>query len=177
MVFALLLCRDRLVRAGKRGVHGVPRQARAFDPAREFTHAGEDRELAELRGVRAGSAGRQHVMEALEELLGLVEGLPLKARGHHRSRGPGDGAARTLEADITDHAVLNVQVDSDLIAAERVVARGRPVGPLELLEIAGLPVMVEDDLLVELAQLGHQRKISRTSWSPATSAPNSSRVL
>src|SRR4029453_2861689 len=117
------------------------------------------------------------VMEALEELLGLVKGLPLKARGHHRSRGPGNGASRTLEADITDYSVFDIQVDPDLIAAERVVARGRPVGPLELLEIAGLPVMVEDDLLVELAQLGHQRKIPRTSWSPATRASSSSRVF
>src|SRR5260370_13570001 len=107
-------------------------------------------------------------MEALEELLGLVEGLPFKARGHHRSRGPGDGAARTLEADITDHSVLDVQVDPDLIAAERVVARGRQVGPLELLEIAVLPVMLENALLVSIYTHRPQRTTHHTSLRPAT---------
>src|SRR5216684_1304626 len=173
IALALLLGRDRLVLAGERGADRVPGQGRALDAARELAHAGEDGELAELGGGAAVPRRRQHVVEPAEELVCLADGLAFEARGHHRGGRLGDGAARALEADIADHARLDVEVDPDLVPAEGVVALRGPVGPVEPPEVARLPVVVEDDLLVQLAQFGHHPKISRTSRSPAPSASSS----
>ena len=50
-------------------------------------------------------------------------------------------------------------------------------GRTELAEAARALRVVEDDLLVELAQVRHQAKNSSTRWIPATSASTSSAPL
>ena len=86
----------------------------------------------------------------------LVEGLALHRRRHHRGRRLADRAALAADADVGDHAVVDVEVDDDLVAAERVEAldpRGR-----RRLELAPVPrgaVVVEDDLSVEVFEAGH----------------------
>src|SRR4029079_15207226 len=67
------------------GARRVPRERRALDAHRELTDAREDRELAESLGVglHVGRTG-EHVVEAREERLGVLERLPLEGVGHDR---------------------------------------------------------------------------------------------
>jgi len=48
---------------------------------------------------------------------------------------------------------VDVEVQPELVAAERVVALGAPVRSLGTVLVPGVPVVVEDDLLVELAKI------------------------
>ena len=79
--------------------------------------------------------------------------------------------------------------DRDPVAAERVQPLRAVRRPLERPEVAGPLAVVEHHLLVEIRELRHvltvaspaggpgQANISRTAWSPRTSASTSSRVL
>ena len=63
------------------------------------------------------------------------------------------------------------------VAAERVVPPRRPRRMLEGAEVPRPLVVVEDDFLVQLAEVRHQPKTSRTLWRPRTNTSTSSRVL
>src|SRR5262249_45891570 len=128
----------------------MPREARTLDAHRKLTDAGEDRQLPHVvnRSVRRR---RNHLAEALEQLLDLAERLPLPALGHDRSRRLRDGAARPLEARVLDAAIPNAQIDSQPVAAERVVALGL-LSSLDRMKIAGAPVVIEDHFLIQLLQ-------------------------
>ncbi len=130
-------------------------------------------QLAELDALLLGDPG-EHVVEDLEELPRLGDALALDRLGHQRGRGGADGAAVALEADLLDDPVLDPQVDLDDVAAQRVVAVGGAGRAVHGVAVPGLLVVVEDDLLVELAQIGHQPKTSRTFSRPATRASISS---
>ena len=82
------------------------------------------------------------------------------------------------ERDVFDQTVTaEFDVDRQLVAAQGIVAvrlGGRIVGRAK---ISRTFAMVEDDLLIELAQIVHQPKISDTSLSAAISASISARVL
>src|SRR5437667_4818954 len=168
----------RLCFARQRRVQRVPRQRRALDATGELTHPGEDGELTELRrSPLAGLALGQHCAKPLEDLFGLGHRLALEVGRHHRSRGPGDSATRTLKADVTDELVLSHDLNRHAVTAERVVALrslGRTRQPPE---VPRLPVVIEDDLLIQLAELGHHPKTSRTLPSPLARASISSCVL
>src|ERR1700687_4173065 len=116
-------------------------------------------------------------MESPEQRFRLRLRLPFQAGGHQRSRGFGNSAARTLEADIPDHIPVQLYVDDDLVAAERVVTFRLPVRRFQDLEVARLLVMVENDFLIEILQIRHQPNTSMTLWMPAARAWISSRVL
>jgi hypothetical protein len=49
-----------------------------------------------------------------------------------------------------------------MVAAERVVTLGHPVRLVQSTEVPRPLVMVEDDLLVEVLEVGHHTKILRT---------------
>ncbi len=87
----------------------------------------------------------------------LVDGLALDCGGHHRRRGLADGT--TLPADLEvghDALVVDVQVEHDLVAAQRVEAfDAMGGGNLQLAAVAGAAVVVEDDLAVEVFEVGH----------------------
>ena len=75
----------------------------------------------------------------------------LERLGHQRRRGLGDGAAGAFEGDVADRAVVELHVDLQPVAAQRVVALGawrRSIGA----EVPRPPVVVEDHFLVELGQ-------------------------
>src|SRR5262249_28337735 len=143
---------------GEGGAGGVPGEHRALDPARELADAGEGRQLAQggVRRLVSSRRSRQHRVEALDDLPGLPERLALEARGHHRRRRLRDGAARALKADVADDAVADVELDGDAIAAEGVVPLHRARGRGQGTEVPWPPMMVEDHLLVEVAELRHQ---------------------
>ena len=60
---------------------------------------------------------------------------------------------------------------------KRVVAFRFPIRSFQLLKVAWLFTVVEDDLLVEFAKVGHQPNISMALWIAPTSASISSFVL
>ena len=68
-------------------------------------------------------------------------------------------------------------VHGDLVAAERVPPLGMSGGIGNLPEVPGCPVVVQDDVLVQLAHRGHQPNSSRARWRPRTSASASASVL
>src|SRR5687767_5707747 len=153
----------------------MPREARAFHPDGKLPNAGKDRELAQTVEWRVRWR-RDHVVKAIEKRLGLGERLSFHAVGHERCGCLRDRAPRALEAGVLDDAVLQTQIYDEPIAAERVVAfRFAPVR--DRAEVPRPPVVVEDDLLIELLEIGAHANTSRTRCSAPASTSSSSRVL
>jgi hypothetical protein len=89
--------------------------------------------------------------------LRLLARLPLDGLRHHARRRLRDGAARPDETQIAHHAVVHQHVDGELVAAQRVEPFGDAVRAFQLLKVARLLVVVEDDLLIKLTQFRHMR--------------------
>src|SRR5262245_8491679 len=114
-------------------------------------------------------------MERAEQRIRLGLGLALQELGHQRGRRGRNRAAAALERDVVDDALVReLEVDRDLVAAQRVVALGRAVGVGRMAEIARPLAVVEDDFLIEVAEVRHQANSSLTFLSAATSASASS---
>src|SRR3989304_1095048 len=124
----------------------VPGQDGALDPNGELFNPGKYRKLAEINRIALLVAlpGDQ-VVKSLKKPLGFGAGLSLPAVGHHRCGGPGNRAARPLKTDAANHIILHLDVERDLVAAQRVMPLRRPVGALQcakvawLLAVAGTP--------------------------------------
>src|SRR5205807_1768685 len=112
----------------------------------------------------------------VEQAAGLLDGQPLERIGHQRRGGGRNGTARALEGDIPDAAIREIQEDRDPVATERVVPLGPAGGAGERPEVAGPPVVIEDHLLVEVAQVAHPNS-SRARRRAAARASTSSGVL
>ena len=67
------------------------------------------------------------LLELLEIIARLGHGFAFDLLGHHGSGGLGNGAAGALKADVADDAVLQLEKNGEVIAAQRVV-RPRPGG-------------------------------------------------
>ena len=106
-------------------------------------------------------------MEPLEQRLRLLPRLALDRRGHQRSRGPGDRAARALERDVADHVAIQLEPDRQLVAAERVVPFGPAVGVVHDPVVPGRAVVLQDDVLVELGEARHQPNTFRARSTPS----------
>src|SRR5690606_26129561 len=78
----------------------------------------------------------------------------------------GDRAARALEADVRDFAVVEAHVQREPITAKRIHGVDDAVRARQLAEVTRLAVVVEDDLAVELVELAHA-KISWARFKPA----------
>src|SRR5258708_14962897 len=115
-------------------------------------------------------------MKGVKESIGLICRFALHQRAHHGRRRFRDGAAAASEPYVLDPVAVESHEDGVVITAEWVVAVD-PFGIRELPVVSRIPVVIEDDLLVKLAKIRHQRKTSMTLLSPATSASASSRVL
>ncbi len=116
-------------------------------------------------------------MEPLEQRLGLRAGLALDGPGHEGGRGPRDGASGAPKADVADHVAVHPDPDGQFVPAQRIVPVGLPVRILHDAEISRRAIVLEDDVLVELAETRHQAKTLRTRRSPRTRASTSARVL
>ena len=92
-------------------------------------------------------------MELGEEAVRLVDRLAFQHLGHQRGGGGRDRAAAALEADIGDLVAVDREIDRDPVAAQRVVAARQMRRVFERVEIARVPAVVEDDVLVQLAQI------------------------
>src|SRR5262249_41938317 len=97
--------------------------------------------------------------------------------GHHGGRCFGNRAAGSLEARDVDSIVLYPQVHAHAIAAQRIESLGLAISALRPPVVAGRSTVVDDEILIQLAQLGNHRSTSRAVRRPRTSAPTSSCVL
>src|SRR5690606_15128156 len=139
-------------------------------------HPRQRLELAE-RNV-PGLAPHHHVAELLEQGLGLLLGLADQGPGHQRGGGDRYGAAGAVEADVADDAALvGLEVERDLVAAQRIAALRLAIRAGDLAAVTRVAVVIEDDLLVEVLQVAHRLNISMTLPMPSASRSISSLVL
>src|SRR6266542_6981669 len=107
----------------------VPGQRGALDAHRELDHSLQRFEVAELEVGLGGVVfvvavvdrfDRHHPLEPAHQRLDLVDRLALDRLAHHRRRALGDRATLPADLDIADDAVVDLQVDVDLVATERI---------------------------------------------------------
>jgi len=124
--------------------------------AGEGRHAGKDRQLAKVGVLRGGLRLAGHeAMELREEGFRLGPGLALHALRHHRGGGGSNRTAGTLEADIPHPLMVELQVDRDLIPAQRVGAFDAAVGPGGLASMTRPLAMLKDEFLIQFASVKH----------------------
>ena len=92
-----------------------------------------------------------HPVKLIEEHFHFLFGLAFDRCCHHRSRRLRDRAAGALKADVFDDIAIQLQIDRQLIAAERIVALLLSIRLLQHSEVPRLFVVVENDLLIEFA--------------------------
>src|SRR5262245_14641750 len=168
----------RLVLTPRGGPEGVPGQGGAFHADRVLRDVLERDEFAEPLRLRFRvEPAREQVMKRGEQGLGFGARLALEQLGHDGGGCRGNGAALALEADVLDHVAVELQVDGEPVAAQVVVPFEVAAPPAQGAEVARPLAVLEDQVVVQLAQVGHQPNTSLTLWSPRTRASISSRVL
>lgn len=139
--------------AVQRGEQGVPGEDGAFDAHGEFMHATQGAQAAHRLFVFASVAGGEHPLELGETTPRLGYGFAFELLGHQRSRGLGNCAARALKTHIADDVIVQFEKDGEVVAAERIVAFGLEVGFRERAEIARIPVVIQNHILVNIVQV------------------------
>jgi len=143
----------------------MPGQCRAFDacrvrldPSQRFEPLGI---LGQRLGQHAGFTAGDPSVELREEGTGLVDRLAFEHLGHQRGRRRRDRTAAALERDVGNPVSAERQIDGYPIATQRVVPMSKMGGLLDLAKVARVAPVIENDVLVELAQIHHRRNISR----------------
>src|SRR5205823_2189922 len=103
----------------------------------------------------------------VEQLEGLADRLPLDALGQQRRGRDGNRAAGALEANVLDAPVGDVDVERELVAAERVYGVDHVVRAGQLAEVTGLAVVIEDHLAIKVLQLIYGTAPRRASGPPS----------
>ena len=133
-------------------VQRVPRERRALHAHGELRDALQRLEVAER--FRRGRVGlRHHLLELVRQIADLRDGLALHQVRHHRRGCLADRAAASAHADAGEPRAIEVQLHLDLVAAHGVVALGGDVGAFDLLPVAGVLVVVQDQVPVKLIEL------------------------
>ena len=143
----------------ERRVQRVPAEAGAFHAHREFAHAGQRGQLAEVFRHRRVVL-RQHLVHFVEQVRDLGAAFALDRLAHQRCGGDGDRAALAVEAQVGDAIAIEPQRDVQPVAAQRVVAIGRRIGGLEPAEQPRGLVVIEDHVAIEVLEV-HQPNTSR----------------
>src|SRR6185503_3137080 len=104
----------------------------------------------------------------------LGHGLALQLIRDDRRGRLRDRAALTMEAQVRDPVAIELDVDPHLVAAQRVAVLELRVTLLQLPEVAGSLVVVEDELAVELV---HQAPKIRLAFSRAAIRRSTSSVV
>src|SRR5690242_1210381 len=151
----------------------MPRERRAFHSRWIVAHAAKHHQFSQI--LRRGLIGGQERVELFQEPQSLLSGLALQALGHERSRGGRNRAAGAVETGILHHIVLDLEVQFQLVAAQRVVAFRPSVRVLHYMAVSRTLTMIEDGFLIQV--IDHQAKTSFTLWRPSTSESISARVL
>src|SRR5207247_9761142 len=152
----------RLDRVGQR----VPGKQGALDADGELRPAGAGAQLAERRVPRGTVVPLHHGAQPVGQGERLRDRLILDELRHHRGRRLADRAAPPDEARFLDDVVVHTQLQVDLVAAQRVVERHRVRRVLQRPLVAGPPVVIEDQLLVEGAELRIRRGRIQTGLPP-----------
>ena len=82
-----------------------------------------------------------------------------------------------MKSDIADRIAVHLDVDREVIAAERIEAFGGAIRGRQLAIIARRLAVLEDHFLIEIAEFGHQANTSCTLRMPRARASASARVL
>ena len=103
--------------------------------------------------------GRERDAELLEHVLAaerahLGDRLALDDVRDHRRGGLADRAAAAVEANVAHDAAVDVELDRELVAAERVHALGGDRRVVEMPAVARVLVVIEDVLAVEVVHSG-----------------------
>jgi len=148
MLVASSLRGDGVLLALQRRAQSVPREGRALHADGILRDSRERLELAEVI-VRFGAVFARHdVVEFLEQLFGFLGALAFECLRHHRGRSFGDGATGALEGDIANLAVSNLEINREMIAAERIETFGFAIGGLERAVIPRTLAVLQDDVLI-----------------------------
>jgi hypothetical protein len=162
-----------------RRFHRVPGQRRALDARGILPDAGKDLELAEVvvRALVGFELAFQQLMKLAEELAGFLDGFPFERQRHHTRRSLRDRAAGALEGDVGDQTVRSdLEIDPKVVAAQRVIAFRLVRRAVELAEVPGLLVVLQNHLLVEVGVRRHAN-ILTTFWIASASTSISAVVL
>ncbi len=156
----------------------MPRERGAFHTGWKFTNPSKRRKFPHFGCVeRFADLPREHLADFFKKRSGFFTGFSFKRGGHHGGRSLGDGASRTVKADVLNHISFQFYIDLEMVAAKRIVTFHRPVGIHHSAKISRVPVMIHDHLLIKLANISVHRNTSVTSRSASANRSISSRVL
>src|ERR1700687_5874064 len=144
----------------------MPSQSRALDPHRKSRNAGHDLEpLAVVFAERSGILALYQMEKSTHQPFRFRDTASLQHLRHQRCRSDRNGAALAFETDIGDSpARVHHKVDFYLVAAERIMPLGNMICVGQRPEMARMPGMIQDDVLIQLAQmLVHQPNTLRAS--------------
>ena len=130
---------------------GMPAEGRALDAGGEGMDAGERAQVADFLGF---ASARDDVTKILIQSLRLGGGFAFELSRHERRARLRNGTTRTIEGDLGNLIAFKPQVHASLFAARRIIAMGNPVGSGQLASIARTFIVIEDNLLIELGEIG-----------------------
>ena len=139
-------------------LEGGPAQQGALDAYRELPHALQGHDVPEALLLLLRQLFTLHdALERPHETFRLVEREPVEMPREHRGRRLADRAALALETNVADATrVVEAKRQDDLIAAERIEPLGLQIRVGEEPLVAGPPVVIQDDILVEVIEaFGH----------------------
>jgi len=88
-------------------------------------------------------------VKAIEQIVNFCASLSLHRARHQRRGSFRDRAASPAEAHVIDNVAVHLDPHRDFVAAQRIATEDMTRRVRDLAEIARIPVVVEDDLLVE----------------------------
>jgi hypothetical protein len=128
----------------------VPGQRCALNTNWEFTNSSEDPQMAKDFSVFVFLVAGDHLVELAEEFFRLVGSLPFYCLRHHACSGFRNCAARTLKGNVGNSPAFELQIDSQLIAAEWVMSFGDAIEDFRDAKVSRLLVVVQNYLLIKL---------------------------
>ena len=138
----------------------MPCQRGAFYTYGKFRYSGKHRQLAQL--FRSAAFAGDQCVELCEHLSGFGGGLAFEALRHHGRRRLGDGAALAFKTNIADGAVVHIQIDRKVVAAQRIKAFGFAVRSLGHAKIPRTLAVLQNHFLIQIAQVRHYASTSET---------------
>ncbi len=157
----------------------MPGEHGALHPRGKLPHACEHGEFAQT-SLGAGVAIDQDAVHLREQGQRLVHTLALDRFGQQRGRRGGNRAPLAGEGHVLDATrAVHKQFEFKAVAAQRVVTLRAAVGLRQMAEVPGPAVVVEDHLLVEVAQVGKGVvgwAVRHGSWTPCLSGKHHLRL-
>jgi len=135
-------------------VQRMPRKTGALYPDGKSCNPSECRQPSERSHFIVSKFTRDEVVEVLEDDLGVGARCALYCSRHHGSRSLRYGAAFTHPANVGNGISIHTKPNGQLIPAKRIMPYHTPVGVRHHTKIARRPVVIEDQALVQLSDVG-----------------------